>query len=136
MIRQEIDIDGLWRITVFYVPGPADRDEVTDAFRGLGCPEEDVRTIRDEILPGLNKGVTFSSGYLRHSVTVMGRASSWDEFFNTVLHETRHIVDDITVWYDVTNRGEPPAYLQGEIGRLMAPAIQQIACPCCGNHEV
>ena len=135
MIRQEIDIDGWWRLTVFYAPGDSDVREVTDAYRGLGCPESDIDTIRTDILPRLNKGSTFTSGYLRHSVTVIGRASSWDQFFDTVLHEVKHIVDDIVSWYGIMNYGEPPAYLQGEIGRMMAPAIRRIACPCCGTEK-
>jgi hypothetical protein len=31
------------------------------------------------------------------------------------------------------NYGEPPAYLQGYIGRQMAPMIHRLACPCCGG---
>lgn len=135
MIRQEIDIDGWWRVTVFYLPGEEDMREVTDAYRGIGCPAADIVEINRLFPSQMNKGVTYSSGYLRRSVTVIGRSTSWPEFFNTVLHEVKHIVDDITMWYDVMNYGEPPAYLQGEIGRMMAPAIRKIACPCCGNEK-
>ena len=132
MIRQEIDIDGWWHITLFYLPGPDDMPEVIDAYRGIGCPEGDITEIQRVIPHEMNKGVTYTSGYLRHSVTVIGRSTSWEQFFDTVLHEVGHIRDDVTWWYDVANYGEPPAYLQGEIGRLMAPVIQRIACPCCG----
>lgn len=135
MIRQEIDIDGWWRVTVFYIPGEEDMREVIGAYRGIGCPKEDIAKIQDVFPHRINKGVTYTSGYLRHSVTIIGRATSWDQFFDTVLHEVRHIVDDIVAWYDVMNYGEPPAYLQGEIGRMMAPAILRIACPCCGRTD-
>lgn len=132
MIRQELDIDGWWRITVFYMPGPDDMPEVIGTYRGIGCPESDIEKISSLIPSQMNKGVTFSSGYLRHSVTIIGRATCWAEALNTILHETDHLVDDITWWYNVVRHGEPPAYLAGEIGRQIAPAIKRIACPCCG----
>lgn len=118
---------------MFYTPWPEDSEEVTGVYEEIGCPPEDLTAIRRLINRGwMNKGVTYSSGWLRRSVVVIGRATSWDQFFNTMLHEVKHVVDDVTLWYDVENIGEPPAYLQGEIGRLMAPAVRQIACPCCG----
>lgn len=133
MIRQEIDIDGYWHATVFYMPGREDMPEVIDAFQEVECPESDIMKIRNIFPLMMNKGVTFPNFGQRRSVTVMGRATSWEEFFNTVLHETGHIRDSIVYWYGVDGYGEPPAYLQGEIGRLMAPAIRRIACPCCGR---
>lgn len=135
MIRQEIDIDGWWRITVFYLPGEEDMPEVISSYRGIGCPESDIRKISSIFPSQMNNGVTYTSGYLKHSVTVIGRSTSWEEFFDTLLHEVGHIRDDVAVWYDIANYGEPPAYLQGEIGRLMAPAVRRIACPCCGAES-
>lgn len=135
MIHKEIDLDGWWRISLYFMPSEDDMSEVIGAYRGIGCPEGDIAEISRVFPKDLNKGVTYSSGYLRHSVTIIGRAESWAELFNTVLHETKHLVDDITWWYDVLNYGEPPAYLQGEIGRQMAPAIKRIACPCCGAEK-
>ena len=127
-------MDGWWRVTVFYHPWPEDVREVTDAYEELGCPLEDVMKIRWIVGRGImNKGATYSSGSQRRSVVVIGRATSWEQFFDTVTHELRHVVDDIMLWYYVENLGEPPAYTQGEIGRQMARVIRDIACPCCGG---
>lgn len=135
MIRQELDIDGWWRVTVFYLPGREDMPEVVGMLRSVGCPDSDLRKIMELFPDRMNKGVTFPGLYYRHSVTVIGRAVSWAEFFDTLLHETDHIVDIVTDYYRVSNHGEPPAYLQGEIGRQMAPAVRRIACPCCGTEN-
>lgn len=132
MIRQELDIDGYWRVTVFYLPDVGDMAEVIGELRAVGCPASEVRKILRLFPHRRNKGVTFPGFYYRHSVTVIGKATSWSQFFDSVLHEVDHLVDVITEYYHVSNHREPPAYLQGEIGRQMAPAIRRIACPCCG----
>ena len=132
MIRQEIDIDGWWLVTVFYLPCSDNLAEVTEAYEDIGCPYSDVVTIRRIVGRLWNRGATYSSGWLRHSVVVIGRATSWSQFFDTMLHELKHVVDDVVMWYDLENLGEPPAYLQGELGRQMAPVVRRIACPCCG----
>ena len=135
MLRQEIDIDGWWLVTVIYLPQERDMERVAGALEAIGCPgktiDEAVRLLRDE----RNKGVTFSNPYRRRSVTVIGRSTSWEEFFDTLLHEVGHVRDDIVFAYDVMNYGEPPAYLQGYIGKQMAPMVRRIACPCCGAEK-
>lgn len=135
MIRQEIDIDGYWLVTVIYLPQYEHIGMVAEAFRKLGCKESDIATICHLVGDEWNKGATFTNSARRRTVTVIGRSTSWKEFFNTVMHETKHIVDDIVMSYNMMNYGEPPAYLQGEIGRQMAPVIKRLSCPCCGlNH--
>ena len=134
MIRQQFVIgNDSWQVEVFYLPWKEDIPTVAEAYERIGCPDSDIDKICHIIASMNNKGATYSSGYHRKSVVMIGRASSWDQLFDTVLHEVKHVVDDIVLWYRINNHGEPPAYLQGEIGRLMAPAIRMIACPCCGG---
>lgn len=132
MIRQEIDIDGYWLVTVIYLPQEEHIPMVAEAFSKLGCPDNDVETICHLVGEMWNKGATFTNAARRRTVTVIGRSTTWEQFFDTVLHETKHIVDDIMMSYDIMNYGEPPAYLQGYIGRQMAPVIRKLSCPCCG----
>lgn len=131
MIRQEIDIDGHWLVTVIYLPQPDELWKVAEAYERLGCLDDEVETIISLMLQR-NKGATFTNFRMRRSVVTIGRATSWEQFFDSVLHETKHLVDDIVAGYDIMNYGEPPAYLQGYIGRQMAPVIKRLACPCCG----
>lgn len=135
MLRQMIDIDGWWLVTVIYLPQVHEAEAVAEAFESIGCADDDIGIIRRMISSEWNKGATFSNPYRRRSVMMIGRATSWEQFFDTVLHETKHVVDDITWAYDVMNYGEPPAYLQGYIGRQMAPMIRRIGCPCCGAER-
>lgn len=133
MLRQLVDIDGYWLATVFYLPQDHDIPMVAEALEHIGCPSADVDKLCRLVTEEWNRGGTYSNLYQRKSVTVIGRSTSWSQFFDTVLHETKHLVDDIIAGYDVMNYGEPPAYLQGYIGRQMAPMIRRLACPCCGG---
>lgn len=135
MLWQRIDLDGYWIATVVYVPLEKDMPVVAEALADLGCPDEDIDAVWRNMTEEWNRGYTWSNPARRRSVTLIGRATSWPELFDTVMHETRHIVDEITAAYNVMNYGEPPAYTQGEIGRLMAPMIKRIMCPCCGMEN-
>ena len=133
---QEIDIDGYWLATVVYVPTDRDMPQVAEALSRLGCPDGDIDKTWRLMTREWNKGYTWSNPARRQSITLIGRADSWEQFYNTVAHETKHLVDEITAAYNVMNYGEPPAYLQGFLGQKMAPVIRRIACPCCGFERL
>lgn len=135
MIWQTIDIDGWWIATVVYIPTERDMPTVAGALHRLGCPQEDIERTWRFMTDEWNKGFTWSNPIRKRSVTLIGRAKEWSQFFNTVTHEMKHLVDEITAVYDVENYGEPPAYLQGYLGEKMAPVIRRIACPCCGMEK-
>ena len=135
MLWQTINLDGYWLATVVYCPQERDMPAIAEALANLGCPDGDIQKTWQLMTEEWNKGYTWSNHSRRRSITLIGRAKDWSQFFNTVLHETKHIVDEVTAAYDVMNYGEPPAYTQGEIGRQMAPMIRRIACPCCGMEK-
>ena len=135
MLWQQIDLDGYWLATVIYVPQERDMPIVAEALERLGCPEKDIMDTWQAVTKEWNRGYTWSNPSRRRSITIIGRAEDWPQLFDTVLHETGHIRDEIMAAYDVMNYGEPPAYTQGEIGRQMAPMIKKLACPCCGAER-
>ena len=135
MLRQLINLDGYWLATVIYVPLDKDMPQVAEALASLGCPDEDITETWRSMTEKWNQGYTWSNPHRRRSITLIGRTTDWAQFFDTVMHETSHIRDEIMKAYDMMNYGEPPAYTQGEIGRQMAPMIRRIACPCCGMEK-
>ena len=135
MLWQQIDLDGYWLATVIYVPQERDMPIVAEALERLGCPERDIMDTWHAVTREWNRGYTWSNPSRRRSITIIGRANGWPQLFDTVMHETGHIRDEIMAAYDVMNYGEPPAYTQGEIGRQMAPMIKKLACPCCGAER-
>ena len=136
MLWQTIDLDGYWLATVIYVPQDRDMPTVAEALSDLGCTDGEISETWRLMTEEWNRGYTWSNPHRRRSITLIGRATDWPQFFDTVMHETGHIRDEIMKAYDIMNYGEPPAYTQGEIGRQMAPMIRRIACPCCGKDMI
>ena len=96
------------------------------------------------ILPSLqNRGI--DTGYLmglmnsnyerRESVMVIGPTSSYREFANSLLHETRHLTDHVCLAMGMEIGEEPIAYLAGYIGSALADEIRLFVCDCCHEEE-
>ena len=91
MIRQDIDIAGYWKIIVVY-----------NATLG----KKDV-------------GFTYTNPSKRISIVGISATSSQEEFFNTMVHEAKHVQSHICDYYDVPEDGEQAAYLIGYIVQQM-----------------
>ena len=87
MIRQDIDVDGYWNIIVCY-----------DVFLG----EQ-------------NAGFTHTDYGKRLSIVGIGKATSKEQFMNTIVHEAKHVQSHICKYYDVSEDSEEAAYLIGFI---------------------
>ena len=92
MIRQDFDISGYWNVTVFY----------------------NVET------PELNQGFTYSDTNKRKSIIVIGLTDSIKQFYNTVVHEAKHLQSTICKYYNVSEDSEDAAYLIGYIVMKMS----------------
>lgn len=91
MIRQDIDVEGYWKIIVVY-DAPLGRRDV---------------------------GFTYTDPQKRTSIVGIAATSSQEEFLNTVVHEAKHVQSHICDYYDVPEDGEQAAYLIGYIVQKM-----------------
>lgn len=91
MIRQDIDINGYWTITVVY-----------NVYLG------------DE-----NTGFTYTNLYKRHSIVGISQTTSQEQFINTIVHEAKHVQSHICKYYNVDEDSEDAAYLIGFIVQQM-----------------
>ncbi len=66
---------------------------------------------------------------------VIGRTSSYREFANSLLHETRHLTDHVCLAMGMEIGEEPIAYLAGYIGSALADEIRLFVCDCCHEEE-
>ena len=92
MIRQDIDIAGYWHVIVFY---------------NVDTPE-------------LNQGFTYTDTKKRRSVITIGKTDSIGQFYNTIVHEAKHLQSVICRYYDVDEDSEDAAYLIGYIVMKMS----------------
>lgn len=84
-IRQDINLNGYWHIIIVY-----------NVFLG----QEDA-------------GFTHTNYSKKLTIVGIGRASSKEQFINTIAHEAKHIQSHICQYYKVSEDSEDAAYLMG-----------------------
>lgn len=91
MIRQDIDIDGYWTVIVLYNVYLGNRDT----------------------------GFTHTDFNKKRSIVGISDYSSTEQFFNTLIHEAKHVQSHICKYYNVKENSEDAAYLIGYIVQKM-----------------
>lgn len=104
-----------------------DYDKMWSIMRTLGLSDAKAQAALS-ILSQPDKGMTLTSFTDRMSILFIGRSSTPAQWFDTLIHEIKHLVEHISEYYEVNPKGEPAAYLQGEIGRQLFPIIIQRFC--------
>lgn len=98
MIRQDIDIDGYWKVIVVY-----------DAYLGK-----------------LNTGFTQTYFNRRLSIVGISPTSSQEQFLNTIVHEAKHVQSHICRYYEVDEDSEDAAYLIGFLVQNMHKVFRHL----------
>lgn len=129
MIEQGFQIGNRdWWVMAYYdVRTPEDLRKIEGTLMASGCPD---RSIAEAIsnLKGWNRGYTFTNLTARTSIMVIGKATSPEQMFDSIVHEMKHLAEHIGEYYRVDSRSELSAYLQGEVGRKMWPAAAMALC--------
>ena len=91
MIRQDIDINGYWKVIVIY----------------------------NATLGTKDTGFTYTDFINKRSIVGIAPTTSQEQFFNTLVHEAKHVQSHICYYYDVPEDGEDAAYLIGYLVQKM-----------------
>lgn len=91
MIRQDISIDGYWKIIVVY-----------NAFLG-----------------SKDTGFTHTDFNKKRSIVGISKTTSKAQLMNTIVHEAKHVQSHICEYYNVNENSEKAAYLIGYIVQQM-----------------
>jgi hypothetical protein len=134
MIEQGFSIGNRnWWVMVYYdVRTPDDLRKVEGALMASGCPKEMLKPAIEN-LKGWNRGYTFSDLDKRTSIIIIGKATDASQMFDSIVHEMKHLAEQVGEYYGVDSREELSAYLQGEVGRNMWPAAAMVLCPKCNS---
>lgn len=114
-----------------------DTEDLRDVYESLlsvGCPDYKVREICME-LSKPNSGYTLTDYEGHYSLMFVSRATSTEEMYDTIDHEKKHAVEHISNYYHVDPKSEEAAYLAGELGRLLFPAVAMVVCPKCNHYD-
>ena len=118
-----------WNVTIYYNATCDDAEEILNIlnfFEINKSLKKEVGGILYRCLP--NVGFTYTNTFLKETVIVIGQASSFDEFLNTLTHENMHSVMHITESYNISPYSEEPCYLLGELIQHEAGIIKKIVC--------
>lgn len=130
MKKHYIDIDGYWGVLFIYDYDMFDMDEIAAILDSFGVSERKIREAMP-ILYSTNTGMTVSRMDVTMSAIFVSRASSVEQFMDTVAHEVDHVQDAIDAYYGVRQGSEDSAWLQGYIMRGIAKALKEdgVVCP-------
>ena len=118
MIKQIIDIDGYWKVIVYYNIDYNFFDNIAFELKAIGSPIEKI----DEVYYNLRyeaKAVTCSNINKRVSVVLFNKHKNRYDYVNSIIHEAEHIKQHMLKAYNVADEGEPPAYTIGYIAMRM-----------------
>lgn len=122
-----------WGVVVCYDIGREDLEEIGSLLSELGAkPLKIEQALR--VISTVNSGFTYTNYDKRMSLMCIGAATSEEQYFDSVLHEVKHLVEHISTYYGVSSKGEPAAYLQGEVGRQIYRGTPRLICPECGKE--
>lgn len=133
MITQTIYLSEYdWTVHCFYAVSDYYVDDIMTQLWEIGCDGEYARRAYENLSSGqLDTGLTYSNSMRRQTVMVVGKSSSAAEFFNSLLHELKHVEAHITKAFGLNPVGENIAYLCGELGREIYPNVSHLLCDCC-----
>ena len=125
-----------WRVTVFYESGPDDAERIIRRLVEAQADDETVKTAEDNLRSGSkDTGLTYSNFGNRETVIVISKTSSKQEFANTWVHEVLHCAIHIASAIGLDLKGEPVAYIAGELAMEMQPVAAAIMCPKCDRKH-
>lgn len=119
--------DDDWGLLLVYDYDYRNFDRILSMLRAFGMPNHRAQAAMS-VLSEPDTGMTLTIPSDKMSVLFISEATSDEEWFDTLIHELKHVVEHISDFYHVSPQSEPAAYLQGEIGRQLFPLIIQKLC--------
>lgn len=128
MTSEYIDIKGKWGIILSYDLRRLDEYEMRAMMMSFGMRGSDLDDAIDVLLYEEKSGMCVSNAGLRMSLIFIGKATSKDQWWDTLAHEMlNHCQRAIVDYYGVDYMGEDSAWLTGY---LMRKVVQKIGVPC------
>lgn len=130
MIRQSFNLDRYdWHITVFYAVHGYFVDEIMKELERIGIGEKRAKKARKMLSNDkINTGLTYVNN--GEAVSVIGKASSADEYADSLQHEIMHLAIYIGKAEGLKLDGEEVCYMGGEIARKMWQKSKMLTSEC------
>lgn len=126
MENKYIDVGKKWGVVVNYDYDLMDYDEMWAIMRSFGLTSKNANKAL-KILSNYNTGMSINNDYLKMSTIFISKASTPSEWWNTAIHELKHVADAIISYYDVEWDSEDAAYLTGYMTKKL---VESVCEPC------
>lgn len=125
MIRQHIVLGkDQWDIIVYYNIDMKYKQYLSNILYQQGCSNKEINESMN-ILSKYNTGITYTNMKRRISIVFISKATSNDQFINTIIHEAKHVQTHVCDYYNINENGETAAYLIGYIVQQMYKIFKQ-----------
>ena len=126
MENKYIDVGKKWGVVVNYDYDLMDYDEMWAIMRSFGLTSKNANKAI-KILSNYNTGMAITNDDLKMSTIFISKASTPSEWWNTAIHELKHVADAIISYYDVEWDSEDAAYLTGYMTKQL---VEPVCEPC------
>ena len=117
MIRHEFDVDGYWKVIVYYNVDYSFFNGINKELLRAGFSKEPLDEMWYSFSEKDTKAVTCSNIKKHISYVLFKHHTNKLDYINSVVHEAEHVKQAMLEAYDVKDSGELPAYT---IGHLVA----------------
>lgn len=125
-----------WVVKAYIDTTKEDAEEILGELMSIGADMDVMRLAYNNLSSGgLNTGLTYASPWNRETVIVVSRASSAEEYFNSIVHEIAHAGVYTCEALGVDLKSEQAAYFQGGLARDLYPCIKEFLCECCRHKS-
>ena len=126
MENKYIDVGKKWGVVVNYDYDLMDYDEMWAIMRSFGLTSKNANKAL-KILSNYNTGMAITNDDIKMSTIFISKASTPSEWWNTAIHELKHVADAIISYYDVDWDSEDAAYLTGYMTKKL---VESVCEPC------
>ena len=126
MENKYIDVGKKWGVVVNYDYDLMDYDEMWAIMRSFGLTSKNANKAL-KILSNYNTGMAITNDDIKMSTIFISKSSTPSEWWNTAIHELKHVADAIISYYDVEWDSEDAAYLTGYMTKKL---VESVCEPC------
>ena len=113
MIKQTFDVDGYWRVTVYYDLDCDFFSDIEFELRKINFSKAAIDEVYDTLKHKEAKAVTCSKIEEHTSIVIFNPHSSKADYISSIVHEAEHVKQAMLTAYHVEDKGEAPAYTIG-----------------------
>jgi hypothetical protein len=113
MIKQVIDVNGYWKVIVYYNINYNLFSYVYSDLYEIKISKTSIKRIYNTMITNKAKAVTISNINLYTSIVCFNKHKNKYDYINSIVHEAEHVKQAMLEAYNVADYGEPPAYTIG-----------------------